>query len=357
MITISLCMIVKNEEAVLARCLDSVREVADEIVVVDTGSADATREIARRYTDKVYDFPWVDDFAAARNESFSHATMDYILWLDADDLIDGENREKLLRLKADFPAEVDVAMLKYNVAFDADGNCTFSYYRERLVRREKGYRWMEPVHEHIVIHGVTREFDIAVIHGHKERSGGNTRNLDIYRGLEEKGAPLSTRALYYYARELKTHGRTEEAADRYRRFFARGDGWMEDQITASGDLAECLLALGKREEALETLAKSFTRDLPRAEILCKLGRIYMQDGDYRRAAYWYGLALEAPKPAGWGFLSEDYWGFIPHMQLCVLCDRTGDREGALRHHEAAKSIKPSDQGVAHNERYFYGEAL
>ena len=56
MITVSLCMIVKNEEDVLARCLDSVRDVADEIVIVDTGSADCTREIARRYTQKVYDF-------------------------------------------------------------------------------------------------------------------------------------------------------------------------------------------------------------------------------------------------------------------------------------------------------------
>lgn len=65
MCTISLCMIVKNEESVLARCLDSVRGIADEIILVDTGSTDATKDIARRYTDKVFDFVWVDDFAAA----------------------------------------------------------------------------------------------------------------------------------------------------------------------------------------------------------------------------------------------------------------------------------------------------
>ena len=64
MCTISLCMIVKNEESVLARCLDSVRGIADEIILVDTGSTDATKDIARRYTDKVFDFVWVDDFAA-----------------------------------------------------------------------------------------------------------------------------------------------------------------------------------------------------------------------------------------------------------------------------------------------------
>ena len=79
MVSISLCMIVKNEEDVLARCLDSAAELVDEIVIVDTGSTDRTREIAARYTDKIFDFLWRDDFAAARNESFSHAVMDYCL--------------------------------------------------------------------------------------------------------------------------------------------------------------------------------------------------------------------------------------------------------------------------------------
>ncbi len=78
MITISLCMIVKNEEDVLARCLDCVQNLVDEIIIVDTGSTDRTKEIARRYTTRIIDFPWNDDFSAARNLSFSHATMDYI---------------------------------------------------------------------------------------------------------------------------------------------------------------------------------------------------------------------------------------------------------------------------------------
>lgn len=93
MITISLCMIVKNEERLLARCLDSVADLMDEIIIVDTGSTDQTKEIAARYTDKIYDFEWVQDFSAARNFAFSKATKEYIYSADADEVLDEENRE------------------------------------------------------------------------------------------------------------------------------------------------------------------------------------------------------------------------------------------------------------------------
>ena len=69
----------KNEVDVLERCLESADELVDEIIIVDTGSTDRTRKIAARFTDKIFDFPWRDDFSAARNESFSHASMDYCI--------------------------------------------------------------------------------------------------------------------------------------------------------------------------------------------------------------------------------------------------------------------------------------
>ena len=98
MITISLCMIVKNEERILARCLDSLKGIAEEIIIVDTGSTDRTKEIAARYTDHIYDFTWVDDFSAARNFAFSKATKEYIYSADADEVLDEENRQRFLQL-------------------------------------------------------------------------------------------------------------------------------------------------------------------------------------------------------------------------------------------------------------------
>ena len=124
-------MIVKNEEDVLARCLDSVGGLADEIIVIDTGSTDATKEIALKYTNLVYDFTWIDDFSAARNYSFSKGTMQYLMWLDADDVLLESDKNMLLALKETLPEDTDVVMMRYNTALDESGKPLFSFYRER----------------------------------------------------------------------------------------------------------------------------------------------------------------------------------------------------------------------------------
>ena len=103
---LSVCMIVKNEEKILDDCLKQVIRFSDELIIVDTGSKDATKEIAARYTDKVYDFAWTGDFSEARNRSFSYASKDYAMWVDADHIIDDEAVEKLIELKKSLPGKM-----------------------------------------------------------------------------------------------------------------------------------------------------------------------------------------------------------------------------------------------------------
>ncbi|MDR2933111.1 MAG: glycosyltransferase family 2 protein, partial [Oscillospiraceae bacterium] len=315
MITISVCMIVKDEESVLARCLDCAKKFADEIVIVDTGSTDATVDIAKKYTEKVFRFQWVDDFSAARNYSFSKATTDYIMWLDADDIVDDENVAKLLLLKETLPTETDAVMMRYNTGFDETGRVTMSYFRERLVKRSNHFQWNEPVHEHIVVGGRIIQEEIAVIHGEKERAH-STRNLDIYAKNEANGKYFSSRALFYYARELAAHGNTKKAVECYNEFLDRPDGWIEDRLRARNDLSNCHHILGDDKAAVCSILLGFEEALPRAEACCHLGRLYLQQQDHKRAAFWYEIALISPKPEGWGFTYEDYEAYIPHMQLC-----------------------------------------
>src|SRR5690625_6208118 len=122
MVTISLCMIVKNEEEVLRRCLDTVKDVMDEINIVDTGSTDKTIEIAKKYTDRVFTFEWTGKFKDARNESFKYATQDYILYLDADDVLLKEDRKKLQGYKKKQDPRSDYISVYYNAGMDEYGN-------------------------------------------------------------------------------------------------------------------------------------------------------------------------------------------------------------------------------------------
>jgi len=98
MATVSLCLITKNEKNNLKQCVDSVKDLVDEIIVVDTGSSDKTKEIAKELGAKTFDFKWVDDFSAARNESLKKATCDWILVLDADEVIAEKDVVKIKKL-------------------------------------------------------------------------------------------------------------------------------------------------------------------------------------------------------------------------------------------------------------------
>lgn len=352
MITISLCMIVKNEEEVLERCLASAAGVADEIIVVDTGSTDGTKEIARRCGAKVFDFAWTDDFAAARNYSFSKASCDYLLWLDADDVLPEKTRQGLILLREKLDPRVDMVLLPYHVAFDAADRPTFVYYRERLMRREAGFRWEGEVHEVIAPAGIRLELPLPVEH-RKLKPSEPGRNLRIFEGLLRKGRELTPRQQFYYARELVGAGRDKEAAAAFARFLDDGRGWVEDNIGACLELAACRERLGNREEALADVFRSFVFDDPRAEACCAAGDILLRSQSWTRAAYWYRLALSCRAPESrLAFYRPDFASFYPLLQLCVCYDRLGDRETAESYHRRARALKPEDAAVQYNERYF-----
>ncbi len=350
--TISLCMIVKNEEKTLQRCLVSVQDIADEIIIVDTGSTDKTRDIARDFTEKIYNFKWINDFAAARNYSYDQATMDYILWLDADDVILPADWNKLIELKDSLDPSVDIVMLKYNAAFDDQGNVILSYMRERLSKRSGKYRWQEPVHEYLLAVGNTILADICVTHL-REHSSAPGRNLTIYENLILQGRELTPRGLYYYARELKDNEKYVTAIEYFNKFLDSGLGWVEDNINACHELSRCYDAIGDYKKSLVSMLKSFEYDTPRAEICCQLGYHFKAVENYAQALFWFELATKLKKPKNcWGFIQDDYWGFIPNIELCVCYFKLGNIEEAVKCNNKAAEYKPQDPAVIYNKQYF-----
>ncbi len=352
---LSLCMIVRNEEAVLGRCLDGIRDAVDEIVIVDTGSTDQTRDIALAYTNDVYDFTWVDDFAKARNYAFSKATKPYIMWLDADDVIAPESAARLKALMKNLEPNTDMVMMPYHVAFDAQGKPTMTYERERIIRNGAGFVWLGAIHEVIQPAGKIIHADIPVLH-QKVGPGDPDRNLRIFEKVIASGQKLFGREEYYYARELMYHQRFEEAVRGLEHFLDSGLGWVENIQSACRDLSECYSLLGNKEKALAALFRSFHYGPPRAETCCQIGRHFFERADFQTAAFWYELAASGKlvSPPG-GFHEPDCYGYIPYMQLCVCAYRMGDVKKALEYNHMAGQIKPDDPSYLYNMAFFQAQ--
>lgn len=353
MAAISLCMIVRNEEKVLERCLSCVRGFADEIIIVDTGSLDRTKEIAYSFTDKVYDFTWIDDFAAARNFAFSKGTGDYLFWLDADDVITKEEQEKLRKLKERLESErPDVVMMKYAVGFDGDGRPSFFFYRERLIRRCGLAVWNGRIHEAVTPFGKILKEDVTIEH-RKIGRGDPDRNLRIFEKMIREQGALAPREQYYYGKELYYHGRYREAGEVFSKYLMESNGWSEDRVDACRHGAYCMIRLGKREQALEFLLAGLREGMPRPELCCDLGGWFFTEKRYQDAVFWYRQAVWTGKRSGEdGFVMPEYRGYLPYIQMCVCYDRMGDWKTAQRFNELAERCRPGTRECRENREYF-----
>ena len=352
MITLSLCMIVKNEQNTLPRLLESVSEVFDEIIIADTGSTDKTKEIAMSFTQKVYDFEWCDDFSAARNFSFSKATSDYIMWLDADDIIAKQDIQKLLELKSSLDFCTDVVMMKYHAAFDEQGKPTFSYFRERILKRQKNFLWQGVVHEAITPSGKIIYSDISVCHAKDKDAPYTQRNLLLYEKKLDKGESLDAREQFYYARELFYHKRYTKAIEIFKKFLINPDGWVQNKLSACLHLFQCYYAINKQSKAFESLLNSFKYSIS-AEVLCALGAFELENNNYTNAIFWYKSALLCQKDEqSGGFINQDCYDFIPNIQLAVCYDRLKDYKTANMYNTAAGNYKPTDRTFLTNREYF-----
>ncbi|WP_150274329.1 glycosyltransferase [Paenibacillus tepidiphilus] len=351
MIEISLCMIVRNEENSLPRCLSSMKGIADEIIIVDTGSTDRTKEIAASFGAVIHDFAWVDDFSAARNFAFSKATKEYIFWFDADDFLKEEDQARFQELKRTLPPEVDSVSMQYNLAFDSEGQVITSLRRNRLVRRSCNFRWIGPVHEYLEVYGNLYSSDVSVTH--EKDKAYTDRNLRIYRKREEAGESFSPRDQFYYANELRDHSLAAEASAYYERFLDGGQGWIEDNLQACLRLAECRQQLGDPDGAFAALCRALRYDKPRPELCCRLAAWHLDRGQYTPAIYWYETALLLPRPAeSMGMWNGAYDTWLPNLQLALCYDRIGDPEKGNLYNETALCYQPNHPSMLYNREYF-----
>jgi glycosyltransferase involved in cell wall biosynthesis len=333
-ITISACLIVKNEEKILSRCLESIKEIVDEIIIVDTGSTDRTKEISRIYTDKIYDYKWIDDFADARNYSFSKASMDYIYVADADEVIDIENQEKFIKLKNALLPEIDIVQMKYTNQLQF--NTTYNYDTEdrpKLYKRLRRFYWIDPIHETVALEPVIYNSDIEIIH--LPESNHAPRDFSAFRKIINRGESLSKKLINMYARELFIAGEPSDfiTAKDYFEGLTNEPASSEELKIYQCVLVRCAKIMDDPVELMRHALKNIATEKPSAEVCYDLGEFFFQLKDYKEATIWYyNAAYETDSE-----LNIHYSGDYPLIRLSECYEKLNNEEQANAFKELAEN--------------------
>ncbi|WJY26124.1 glycosyltransferase [Sporosarcina trichiuri] len=256
--TLSVCMIVRNEEKVIGRCLESIVGIADEIIVVDTGSSDQTKSIASIYTNKIYDFTWSNDFSAARNYAASKAIGNWILALDADEYLDRKSFEKFKTELQINPPIFNIIGLQIVSFIGEKGNNTALNYHERLYRNNSDIFYVRNIHE-VLKHRYSQEVsgvkDLQIYHtGYltevMQDKNKSSRNLALLLGKKDK-EPMD---YFFIANEYRNLNKLNQAIRYYRKAYSLKPNidydWVKKTLLF---LTETLHSCKRDKEALEIL--------------------------------------------------------------------------------------------------------
>ena len=335
MATISLCMIVKNEEDNLKRCLDSLKGIVDEMIIVDTGSEDATKEIARSYGARVEDFKWTGSFADARNFAFSLAGCDYIYSADADEELDEDNRERFLTLKGELDElEVDIVQMYY--CNQLANRTVYNFDRElrpKLFKRIRTFVWEDPIHEQVRVDPVICNSEIDIIHHQKESHAD--RDLEAFRKMTSGGKRLSKRLHSMYARELFMAG-SDDDFRKARSFFESSslDNTRDlDEIKEACCVIAHAAAIDGDVAALLKYALKDAISEMSSEMCYELGEFYFGKNDIDEAIVWfYNAAYECKS-----IIDLKKSTSLPKLALAKCYRKLGNEEQALDYErDAAK---------------------
>lgn len=261
---ISLVMIVKNEEATLGRCLESVQQIVDEIIIVDTGSEDKTKEIAQQYDAKIYDFKWCNDFSAARNFALSKATGDIRLVLDADEYVIAGTKEDIIEAVK----EGTVGQITIFNAFNKENEISYSKnYTSRVIH--KGINYTGKIHEQINSKQRRVKTKIEVMHDGYLYQDKSERNLEIlFEAVKQN--PNSSYMLYQLAHTLFVAKRKEEALVWYQKYYKVNKVEVSYRCSAIVDYLYTIIATGKLEQGLKVIEQEQERynDSPDFNFVC-----------------------------------------------------------------------------------------
>lgn len=339
-VRLSLCMIVRDNARTIVPCLESVRPWVDEMVVVDTGSADETPQVVERLGGRLFRFPWCDDFSAARNESLRHARGEWLFWMDSDDTIDAECGRRLRGLAY---GEADPSVLGYVVQVHCPGGGEDGAFdvtavdHVKLVRNRPDLRFDGRIHEQVLpairrAGGEVAWTDLFVTHSGSDQSPGaqerkRQRDLRLLQ-LELAERPEHPFTLFNLGMTYADGGRFEEAVEFLTRGLAAAGPGESHLRKAYALLTYAQMQLKRYDEAGETCRRGLSLFPGDPELRFRQGVLLHETGFPREAARAYEEVLGHRGERHFSSLDRGIVGFKARQNLAVVASDLGDLAGA-----------------------------
>ena len=343
-------MITKNEEKYLQQCLSSVKDFVDEIIVVDTGSTDKTKEIAKKFSANVFDFKWVDDFSAARNESLKRATKDWILVLDADEKLAKKDLEKLKELTIDenyvayyfvirtYTDESSAAGWSSSKEDDyEESRCASGWFATKMVRMFKNRSNIyfdgvihETVRDSIEDAGKIKESDFPIHHFGRLTNEKSSFKKELYQKLTKlkMSAKEDFHSYSQLAIQAQETGNFEKAIEYFKKSIELNSQYFKSWF----NLGACYLKLSRLNDAEEALTRAIKLNPDDFSTHNNLAITYSQLNRPMDAINEFGLALKLnPNNAN------------AYFNFGILLDEIGKKDAAYRAFKKAIELNPKYQ--------------
>jgi len=334
---ISLCMIIKDEEKVLERCLTSVKDYVDEIVIVDTGSKDNSITISKKFTDKVFNFVWKDDFSEARNFAASKANGEWILVLDADEYVEPENLKETIRKLKNGKEKYEMYTVNIVNFIGEQGGNTAQHKHTRLYKNNKTIKFSRSIHEQLVQNPLDfkgmAESNLIVYHSGylknvvTEKDKNNRNQLLLDKVWESDRNAFDE---FNYGNEYKLRGELDLALNSYiNAFNNKKDFSLEWVPFCVCNLVECLIELKKFDEALEVITDAEKVYYNTADFVYLKGIIYFIQGRYDDSKEVFENIISTSDTFTKVIKSYDYLNYLPNKRLGMFNKLEGNYENAI----------------------------
>jgi tetratricopeptide (TPR) repeat protein len=346
--SISLCMIVKDEEEFLGDCLQSVQGLVDEIIVCDTGSADNTKLIAEQHGARVYDIPWENDFAKARKQSFDRATSEWILWLDADERLTPDSHAAI---KEAVRSDAENAyFLRIRNYADASGLDYFIHFLPRLFRNGEDVQIQGAIHECVVFDHLAKDghigaLDAEIVHlGYAAKIVQDRRkvdrNIDILKRQIEQN-PQDAFAHHNLGGMYRDIGLHNQAISEFKEALKYAQGNETYYPVLNLRMASSYEALAQYDEGIRHCRETLRYEPQNCEAHYILGQCMLAKGESQQAAAAFAAALACPESFSLSTVDVTTRGYKGEFGLALALMQQQRYAEALVHARRAAELNPN----------------